>query len=406
MPKEVDLSVDFCGLRSMNPFWLSSSPIANSYEMIARAFDSGWAGCAYKTLGLEGPEGPIVNVTPRLAILNYENKRFLGLENIELITDRPLKDNLKDITKLKKRYPRHILFVSIMAEVKREAWQELTRMVEDAGCDGLELNFSCPHGMPEKGMGAAIGQDPKITKRITGWVKKVAKTPVMVKMTPNITDMRLPARAAKEGGADALAAINTVQALMGIDLENLAPVPTVNGKGAYGGYSGPAVKPIALRFISEMANDPELGLPISGMGGLSNWQDAAEFLLVGATTLQVTTAIMRYGYRIIEDLEEGLTNYMKEKGFNKVSDMIGISLPRISRHEDLPREPKMVASINQDLCIKDDICYVVCQDAGHQAITLDKDRLPEVDEEECAGCSLCMHVCPVEGCITMKAKGK
>lgn len=400
----VDLSVDFCGLKSMNPFWLSSSPVANSYEMVARAFDSGWAGCAYKTLGLEGPEGPIVNVTPRLAILNYEDKRFLGLENIELITDRPLQDNLKDITKLKKRYPRHVLFVSIMAEVKRRAWQELTRMAEDAGCDGLELNFSCPHGMPEKGMGAAIGQNPKITKRITGWVKEVAQTPVMVKMTPNITDMRLPARAAKEAGADALAAINTIQALMGIDLENLAPVPTVNGKGAYGGYSGPAAKPIALRFISEMALDPELGLPISGMGGLSTWQDAAEFLLVGATTLQVTTAIMRYGYRIIDDLNEGLANYMKEKGFKKVSDMIGRSLPKINRHEDLPREPKMVASINRDLCIKDDICYIVCQDAGHQAITLDENRLPELDEEECGGCSLCMHVCPVEGCITMKKK--
>lgn len=406
MPKVIDLSVDFCGLKSMNPFWLSSSPVANSYDMIARAFDLGWAGCAYKTLGLEGPEGPIVNVTPRLAILNYEDKRFLGLENIELITDRPLKDNLKDISKLKKRYPRHILFVSIMAEVKREAWQELTRLSEDTGCDGLELNFSCPHGMPEKGMGAAIGQNPQVTRRITGWVKEIAKTPVMVKMTPNITDMRLPARAAKEGGADALAAINTVQALMGIDLENLAPIPTVNGKGAYGGYSGPAVKPVALRFISEMANDPELGLPISGMGGLSTWQDACEFLLVGATTLQVTTAIMRYGYRIIDDLKEGLTNYMKEKGFSRVSDMIGLSLPKISRHEDLPRKPKMVASINQDLCIKDDICYIVCQDAGHQAITLNKNRLPEVDEEECGGCSLCMHVCPVEGCITVKKKEK
>ncbi len=403
MPKEIDLSVDFLGYRSQNPFWLSSSPVANSYEMIARAFDLGWAGCAYKTLGLEGP---IVNVTPRLATLNYEDKRFLGLENIELITDRPLKDNLRDITKLKKRYPKHVLFVSIMAEVKESAWQELARMVEDAGCDGLELNFSCPHGMPEKGMGAAIGQNPQITKRITGWVKEVAQTPVMVKMTPNITDMRLPARAAKEGGADALAAINTVQALLGIDLETLAPIPTVNGKGAYGGYSGPAVKPIALRFISEMANDPELRLPISGIGGLSNWRDAAEFLLVGATTLQVTTAIMRYGYRIIADLKEGLTNYMKEKGFAKISDMIGLSLPKISRHEDLPREPVMVSSINRHLCIKDGICYIVCQDAGHQAITLDEDRLPEVDEEECGGCSLCMHVCPIEGCIAMKPKGK
>jgi dihydropyrimidine dehydrogenase (NAD+) subunit PreA len=402
----VDLSVDFCGLKSMNPFWLSSSPVANSYEMVARAFDAGWAGCAYKTLGLDGPAGPIVNVTPRLGILDYEDKRFIGLENIELITDRPLKDNLKDITRLKKEYPSHILFVSIMAEVKKEAWQELARMAEDAGCDGLELNFSCPHGMPEKGMGAAIGQDPRITKRITGWVKEVARTPVMVKMTPNITDMRIPARAAKAAGADALAAINTVQTLLGVDLESLTPIPTVSGKGAYGGYSGPAVKPIALRFISEIANDPELGLPISGMGGLSTWQDAAEFLLVGATTLQVTTAIMRYGYRIIDDLREGLANYMKEKGFAKVSDMIGLSLSKISRHEDLARTPKLVASINRDLCIKDDICYIVCQDAGHQAITLDKDRLPKVDKDECGGCSLCMHVCPVEGCITMKKKTK
>ncbi len=395
-----NLAVEFCGLKFMNPFMLSSSPVSNTAEMVGRAFEAGWAGVAYKTLGPAYME--IVNVTPRLNVLNYEDKRFLGLQNLELITDRPLKDNLEDISTLKKKYPRHIVFSSIMAEgPDKKGWQELTKMSEDAGADGIELNFSCPHGMPEMGAGAAIGQNPEITLQITEWVKEVSSTPVMVKMTPNITDICVPARAAQKGGADALAAINTFRAVTGINLETFEPLPTVAGLSASGGFSGPAVKPIALRYVYDMASDPKIKLPISGMGGITTWQDAAEFILVGATTLQATTSIMRYGYRIIEDLLEGLSDYLRRKKIKSLKDLVGKSISKFSAVESLPRKPVMASSIDYDLCIRCGLCYITCQDGGHSAITIGRNRKPEVDEEECAGCGLCIHVCPVAGCVTM-----
>ncbi|MDP8247671.1 MAG: NAD-dependent dihydropyrimidine dehydrogenase subunit PreA [Candidatus Tritonobacter lacicola] len=398
-----NLAVEFCGLKFMNPFMLSSSPVSNTAEMVGRAFEAGWAGVAYKTLGPECLK--IVNVTPRLNVLNYEDKRFLGLQNLELITDRPLKDNLKDISTLKKEYPRHIVFSSIMAEGSdKKGWQDLTKMSEDAGADGIELNFSCPHGMPEMGAGAAIGQNPDVVTQITEWVKKVSTTPVMVKMTPNITDMCVPARAAQKGGADALAAINTFRAISAINLETFEPLPTVEGQSASGGFSGPAMKPIALRYIYDMASDPQIKIPISGMGGITTWEDAAEFVLVGATTLQATTSIMRYGNRIIEDLLEGLSDYLKRKKIKSLMDMVGKSLDKFSTVESLPRKPVMVSSVNDDLCIRCGLCYITCADGGHSAISMGRNRKIEIDEDECAGCGLCVHVCPVWGCITMTKK--
>ena len=399
--KYPNLAVEFCGLKFMNPFMLSSSPVSNTAEMVGRSFEAGWGGVAYKTLGPAYMK--IVNVTPRFNILNYEDKRFLGLQNLELITDRPLKDNLEDISTLKKKYPRHIVFSSIMAEgTDKKGWQELTRMSEDAGADGIELNFSCPHGMPEMGSGAAIGQNPVVVRKITEWIKNVATTPVMVKLTPNITDICVPALAAQKGGADAIATINTFRAVSGINLETFEPMPTVAGLSASGGFSGPAVKPIALRYISDIARDPKIKLPISGMGGITTWQDAAEFLLVGATTLQATTSIMRYGYRIIEDLMEGLSDYLRQKGLKSIKDLVGKSLPKFSTVEALPRKPVMVSSIDYDSCIRCGLCYITCQDGSHSAITIGRNRKPEVDEEECVGCGLCTLVCPVDGCVTMK----
>ncbi|MFH2070147.1 MAG: NAD-dependent dihydropyrimidine dehydrogenase subunit PreA [Elusimicrobiota bacterium] len=402
----VNLKVNFCGVESPNPFWLASSPVSNSAEMVSRAFDAGWGGAIWKTLGLDGPEGPIVNVTPRLAGLDFEEKKLLGLENIELITDRPLKENLKEISEIKKKYPKNPVFVSIMAGPVREDWQKLTRIVEEAGADGIELNFSCPHGMPEKGMGMAIGQIPDVCQTITTWVKEVAKTPVMAKMTPNITDILVPARASKKGGADGISAINTIQSFLGVNLDTLEPLPTVDGKSMFGGYSGPAVKPIALRFVAQLSSDKGLALPISGIGGIATWKDAAEFILAGATTIQVCTAIMRNGYRIVEDMSDGLSNFMEEKGFASVSEMVGKILPKLGTHESLNKKKRMVCSINRDICVKDDLCYIACQDGGHQAIKLDDKRLPAVDEEKCAGCGLCVLVCPVYDCVTMKEKTK
>jgi dihydropyrimidine dehydrogenase (NAD+) subunit PreA len=397
-----DLKVKFCGIESPNPFWLASSPVSNTGEMISRAFDAGWGGVSWKTLCPEDIE--IVNVMPRLAALDFEDKKVIGLENIELTTDRPLKVNLEEISQVKKKYPKHVVLVSIMADARKDAWQKLARQAENAGADGLELNFSCPHGMPEKGMGMAIGQVPEVTQMMTEWVKAVAKKPVVVKLTPNVTDIRIIAKAAKKGGANAISTINTVQSLCGVNLDTLEPLPTVEGMSSFGGYSGPAVKPIALRLVTQLAQDKDIGLPISGIGGISTWQDAAEFILVGATTLQVCTGIMRSGYRIVEDMADGLSNFMDDKGFKNIDEMRGKVLPKITSHEKLPRLPKLVCNVDTGTCVKDDLCYIACMDGGHQAITLDKNRLPVIDTEKCGGCGLCTLVCPVPNCATLKKK--
>src|SRR6202158_3296407 len=273
-----DISALFAGrIQSPNPFWLASGPPTNCGDQIMRAFDAGWGGAVWKTLG-----EPIVNVTSRYSSVDLNGVRMMGLNNIELITDRPLDVNLREIAEVKKRYPRHAVIASLMVESRREAWHEIVRRSEDAGADGLELNFGCPHGMSERGMGSAVGQVPEYTTMITEWVKEVARTPVLVKLTPNITDIRTVARAAKKGGADGLSAINTINSITGIDLDTLTPRPDVGGRSAHGGYCGPAVKPIALHMLQQIGGDEKSRLPVSGIGGISGWQDAAEFILMGA----------------------------------------------------------------------------------------------------------------------------
>jgi len=399
-----NLGINFCGIKSPNPFWLASSPVANTGEMVERAFAAGWGGVVWKTLGLE-EKTPIVNVSPRLAGLDLEDKRLVALENIELITDRPLKENLREIEQIKKKYPDRAVIVSLMVENDEKAWKEITEQALSTGCDGLELNFGCPHGMPEKGMGAAVGKVASNVEKVVAWVRKTApKTPIIAKLTPNVTDMREPALAAKNGGADAVSAINTVQAIIGVDLETLTPLPNVDGKSAYGGLSGPAVKPIALRFMADLYLDPRLKLPISGIGGITTWRDATEFILMGASSLQVCTAVMHYGYRIIEDLTDGLQNFMDEKGFKDIREMVGIAAKKIGPHATLSRARRPVSKINREICTKCDLCYLGCSDGGHQAISLDQDRLPVVDEEKCVGCGLCSLICPVEGCIQLAYK--
>src|SRR5271168_3222185 len=306
-----DLSVMFAGrIYSPNPFWLASAPPANCGEQVMRAFDAGWGGAVWKTLG-----EPITNVSSRYSSVDWNGQRMMGLNNIELITDRPLDVNLREISQVKKRYPHHAVIASLMVASKREAWHLIVRQAEEAGADGLELNFGCPHGMSERGMGSAVGQVPEYCKMITEWVKEAAKTPVLVKLTPNVTDLRHVARAAKQGGADGLSAINTINSITGIDLDTFVPRPEVDGKSAHGGYCGPAVKPIALHMVQQVAADPEVGLPISGIGGVSGWRDAAEFILLGAQSVQACTAPMHWGFRIVEDMIDGLKNWMDEKGF-------------------------------------------------------------------------------------------
>lgn len=394
-----DLSSDFCGIKSPNPFWLASAPPTNMGSMVERAFDAGWGGAVWKTLG-----EPITNVSSRLAAVDLGMQRMMGLNNIELITDRSLEINLKEITECKKKYPKHAVIVSLMVESKREAWHEIVKKSQDTGADGFELNFGCPHGMSERGMGAAMGQVPDYTCMVTEWVKEVSTLPVIVKLTPNVTSIIPPGRAAAKGGADAVSLINTINSVIGVDIDTMIPYPNVNGMAAHGGYCGPAVKPIALNMVSELVRDPEFNIPISGIGGISTWRDAVEFLLLGANNVQVCTAVMHYGYRIVEDMIDGLSNYLDEKGFESVNDIIGLSAKRMTDWGNLDLNYKVVARIDHSKCIQCNLCHIACEDGAHQCIPLlqvNGKRLPVVDEDECVGCNLCYLVCPSPDCISM-----
>lgn len=391
-----DLSINFAGIKSPNPFWLASAPPTNMGSMIERAFDAGWGGAVWKTLG-----EPIVNVSSRLASIDQGALRMIGLNNIELITDRPLEVNLKEVYECKKKYPNNAVIVSLMVESKREAWHEIVKRAQDTGCDGFELNFGCPHGMSERGMGSAMGQVPEYTCMVTEWVKEVAEIPVIVKLTPNVANIVPPGLAAQKGGADAVSLINTINSIMGVDVETMIPYPNVHGQAAHGGYCGPAVKPIALNMVSELARHEEFKIPISGIGGISTWRDAVEFLLLGAGSVQVCTAVMHYGYRIVEDMIDGLNYYLDEKGFASVNDIIGKSVHCITDWGNLDLNYKVVARVNQENCVKCNLCYVACEDGAHQCFSFDENRFPVVDEEECVGCNLCALVCPSPGAISM-----
>ena len=395
-----DIAVELAGIKSPNPFWLASAPPTNSGYQIMRAFEAGWGGAVWKTLG-----DPIVNVTSRFAGLDWNGGRMLGMNNIELITDRPLEDNLREIREVKKRFPERPIIASLMEVPSREKWHALVNKVQDAGVDGFELNFGCPHGMSERGMGSAVGQVPELIAQNTAWVVEAAKIPVIVKLTPNITDIRHCARGARQGGAHAISLINTINSLIGVDLETWKPIPQVDGMSSHGGYCGPAVKPIALNMVAECARDGQVGIPISGIGGIATWQDAVEFMLMGATTVQVCTAVMHHGFRIVEDMIDGLQNYLDGRGIPAARDLIGKSVQRMTTWENLNLEYKLIARIDQDKCIHCNKCWVACEDAAHQCI----DRIPlpggvtqlVVDESECVGCNLCAMVCPVEDCISM-----
>lgn len=396
-----DLAVNFAGIRSPNPFWLASGPPTNTYGQVARAFDAGWGGAVWKTVG-----EPIVNVFSRYGSVDLGKTRIMGFNNIELISDRPIADNLREIAEVKRKYPGNAVIVSLMVESRREAWHEMMKRVEDTGADAVELNFGCPHGMSERGMGAAVGQVPDYTCQIVEWVKEVAKVPVIVKLTPNVTDVTYIARAAKKGGADALSLINTINSIVGVDLDEFAPLPSVAGKSSHGGYCGPAVKPIALHLVSAVAGHPEVRLPVSGIGGITTWRDAAEFIALGAETLQVCTAVMHHGFRIVEDLTDGLSNWMDDKGIRSIAELRARALGKVTSWENLDLNHHLLAVIHQDKCIRCELCYTACEDGAHQAIR----RLPredggpvvEIIEEACVGCNLCSQVCPVEGCITME----
>lgn len=396
-----NLEINFAGIKSPNPFWLASGPPTSSGFQIMKAFDAGWGGAVWKTLGI-----PVVNVSSRYAGINYHGNKLVGLNNIELITDRRLSDNLREMEEVKKHFPNHAVIASLMVQTKKE-WQQIVNDVQNAGADGIELNFGCPHGMCERGMGSAVGQEPEVLELITRWVMEVAKIPVIVKLTPNISDITEPAQAAKRAGANAISLINTIQSLVGIDIDRFVSYPVVDNHSTNGGYCGPAVKPIALNMVKNCAQHPLVQLPISGIGGIENWRDAVEFILVGATSLQVCTAVMHYGFGIVREMTAGLEQYMDSKGFASIDQFVGKALPNIMQWESLNLNYSVKASIDEEKCIGCQLCYIACLDGAHQAIDLNEDlsiRTPKINEENCVGCNLCSLICPVEDCITMIRK--
>jgi dihydropyrimidine dehydrogenase (NAD+) subunit PreA len=418
-----DLSINFAGIRSPNPFWLASAPPSNSGMQVHRAFEAGWGGAVWKTIG-----APVLNVSNRYGAWHYGDQKMLAINNVELISDRPLDVNLREIAEVKRAWPDRAVIASAMVESKPEAWHDIILRIQDTGADGIELNYGCPHGMSERGMGSAVGQVPEYCEQITRWVMEVAKIPVIVKLTPNISDIVPPARAAVAAGANALSLINTLNSIIGVDLDTLEITPNIGGKGGHGGYAGPVVKPIALNMLAALRRDSVVAgskLPISGMGGISTWRDAAEFLLLGASSLQVCTAVMHYGFRVVEDLCDGLSNWMDEKGFSTVSEIVGRSVQRLSDFSNFDLSFRAVARIDQQKCIRCNLCYVACNDTAHQCIDLigadgqvvqphayavqsngkeeavNSRPSVQVREEDCVGCRLCYNVCPVTECIHM-----
>ena len=397
-----DLSSEFLGIKSPNPFWLASAPPTDKAYNVNRAFEAGWGGAVWKTLGEDGP--PIVNVSgPRYGAMHANDRRVIGFNNIELITDRPLRTNLDEIRQVKRDWPDRALVVSVMLPMNEDAWAKYLPMIEDTGADAFELNFGCPHGMSERGMGSAVGQVPEYIKMATEWAKQAASIPVIVKLTPNVASILPPAKAAQDGGADAVSLINTINSIMRVDYDSLTMWPSTDGLGTHGGYCGEAVKPIALNMVAEIArNRDTASLPISGIGGVTHWRDAVDFLALGARNVQVCTAAMLYGFKIIDDLVDGLGTFLDDKGLT-LDELIGKAVPSVTDWQHLNLNHTEKAVIDQDLCIKCGRCHIACEDTSHQAIThtVDGVRHYEVIDEQCVGCNLCVNVCPVDNCITM-----
>ncbi len=394
------LEIDFMGIKCENPFFLSSSVVASTYDMCARALEAGWGGIVYKTIGFYIPE----EVSPRFSSIEKDGTPFVGFKNLEQISEHTPEENFAILAELKKNYPNKIIVASIMGQTEEE-WTKLASLAEKAGCDIIECNFSCPQMAAEK-MGSAVGADPEMVKLFTAATRKGTKLPILAKMTPNVTDMVPPAMAAMEGGATGIAAINTIKCLTNVNLDTMEGDPNVSGKTSVSGYSGKAVKPISLRFIYEMASDKGLkGVPLSGIGGIETWKDALEFLALGCSNVQVTTAVMQYGYRIIDNLIDGTKNYMRKNNIKSLNDIVSKGVDNVVSPMALDRNTRVFPVFDRSKCINCKRCYISCLDGGHQAIEIKDDKIV-LNPKKCVGCLLCKLVCPTNSISSSKRFNK
>ena len=381
------LKTNILGIEFENPFILASAPPTASIEGIDKAFELGWGGAVVKTMA---PDDMSLNeVSPRYSTLKSKNE-IIGFQNVELLSHETIDYWCNGINYLKEKYPQKVVIASIMAPVKREEWQSIVKKVNSTKADAFELNFSCPHGMPEKNIGMAIGTNSEISALITSWVKEVATKPVFVKLTPNVTDITQISTAVETAGADGFAMINTVLGFTGVDLNTMQPKLCINGKTTYGGCSGKIVKPIGLKCVSQVRNNSKL--PILGMGGISSWEDAAEYIMLGSDAVQVCSEVMLNGYGIIESLKSGLLNYIENKGFNNINEIKGIICNKITSHENLDKSTHLYPNIDSDKCILCQKCVKICSESEHSALT--KNDKIVLNPEKCVGCSLCSIVCP------------
>ncbi len=391
-----NLSYEFLGIQLENPFVLAASPSTDDLEMVRRAFAAGWAGAILKTTSIEG--NPVDLAYPMMTSLTHEGKLLFGMGNIDLISAHHIDRVEQSVRTLKKEFPRKMVAASIMAG-RKDDWQRLVQRLERAGADLIECSFSCPQGNIGEDPGKMLAQSVRATETTARWVKEASRdVPISIKITPHVTDIVEVAQAVKRSGCDALTASNSLQALMGVDLRTFVPYPRLNGRSTYSGLTGPAIKPITLRTIAEIARHVEI--PILGTGGATTWSDAVEFMAVGAGVVQFCTVVMHHGFRVIDDLRSGMAHYLEEMGFSSPLTMVGKALPHIVSHDELPRLT-VRSHIDESTCIQCEVCYIACLDGGHMAIDRTPNRVPRINPDRCVGCGLCEHVCP-EGCISMK----
>ena len=384
------LKTSVLGIEFENPFLLASAPPTASVEGIDKAFDMGWGGAVLKTITPDDME--MVEASPRYATIKEKGK-VICLQNIELLSHKFVQYWVDGINYLKNKYPTKVIIASIMAPVEQKEWQNLVKTLNDTPIDAYELNFSCPHGMPERNIGMAIGTSAEISGLITSWVKSVATKPLFVKLTPNVTSITWIADAVERAGADGLAAINTVQGFLGINLETLEPILNIDGQTTYGGLSGRAIKPIGFRCVAQLRQNSNL--PVLGMGGISNWEDAAQYIALGADAVQICTEVMLNGYEIINKLKSGLLNYLESKGFNDISELKNIAIPKITSHEKLNKKNHLYPFIDKEKCVSCGKCVKICAESEYHALNFEEEKV-KLNKEICAGCSLCSHICPKE----------